>query len=74
MQRPSHVYVGAARAGSRFQGGIFRRGVDGGEWQQLTQGLPDETQVQAITPHPSRARRAVHRHAHRRLPQRRRRR
>ncbi len=53
MQRPSHVYVGAARAGSRFQGGIFRRGLDGGEWQKLTQGLPDETQVQAITPHPN---------------------
>ena len=50
---PSHVYVGAARSGPRSRGGIFRRTVGEEGWTPLTAGLPDETQIQAITVHPT---------------------
>jgi photosystem II stability/assembly factor-like uncharacterized protein len=49
----SHVYVGAARAGSGMVGGIFRQAVGDDRWTQLTNGLPEVTQVQAITVHPA---------------------
>jgi photosystem II stability/assembly factor-like uncharacterized protein len=49
----SHVYVGAARASSATRGGIFRKTVGEERWTQLTQGLPEVTQVQAIVVHPT---------------------
>jgi photosystem II stability/assembly factor-like uncharacterized protein len=49
----SHVYVGAARASSATRGGIFRKTVGEDRWTQLTQGLPEVTQVQAIVVHPT---------------------
>ena len=53
MSQAGFVYVGAASAGQRFRGGLFRREVDGGAWRQLISGLPEDTGVQAITVHPS---------------------
>jgi photosystem II stability/assembly factor-like uncharacterized protein len=47
----SNVYVGAARAGSGT-GGLYRTTGDGA-WERLGKGLPEDTQVQAITVHPS---------------------
>jgi photosystem II stability/assembly factor-like uncharacterized protein len=49
----SHVYVGAARASSATRGGIFRKTVGEERWTQLTTGLPEVTQVQAIVVHPT---------------------
>ena len=49
----SHVYVGAARASAQTKGGIFRQAVGDGRWTQLTKGLPEVTQVQAIVVHPT---------------------
>ena len=49
----SHVYVGAARTSSGTVGGLFRRTVGNGHWEQLTKGLSEVTHVQAITVHPT---------------------
>jgi photosystem II stability/assembly factor-like uncharacterized protein len=49
----SHVFVGAARAGSHSRGGLFRQAVGNGHWEQLAKGLPEATDVQAITVHPT---------------------
>ena len=49
----SHVYVGSARSGSGTVGGIFRQAVGDDRWTQLTNGLPEITQVQAIAVHPT---------------------
>jgi photosystem II stability/assembly factor-like uncharacterized protein len=49
----SHVYVGAAASGSGARGGIFRQAVGDDRWEPLTAGLPEATQVQAITVHPT---------------------
>src|SRR5207244_10149630 len=50
--RLSHVYVGSARMSGKV-GGIFRRTVGEDRWEPLTKGLPDATNVQAITVHPT---------------------
>jgi photosystem II stability/assembly factor-like uncharacterized protein len=47
----SHVFVGAARVGSHSRGGLFRQAVGNGHWEQLTKGVPDPVDVQAITVH-----------------------
>jgi len=49
----SHIYVGAAAADPGTRGGIYRRAVDDDRWEPLTKGLPEATQVQAITVHPT---------------------
>jgi photosystem II stability/assembly factor-like uncharacterized protein len=49
----THVYVGAARMTAGSRGGIFRRAADGDRWEPLTGGLPEGTNVQAITLHPT---------------------
>jgi photosystem II stability/assembly factor-like uncharacterized protein len=51
MIETSHVYVGAARAGSGT-GGLYRTTGEGA-WDRLGKGLPDETQIQAVTVHPN---------------------
>ena len=50
--RLSHVYAGVARSARDTIGGIFRRATGDDHWTQLTNGLPDATDVQAITIHP----------------------
>ncbi len=57
MSNTSTVFVGAAAAGPRARGGLFRKPVDGGDWEQIRGGLPEDTQVQAITVHPTDSRR-----------------
>src|SRR5687767_15640921 len=46
------IYAGAGQWTSGTRSGIFRREGAGG-WEQLTNGLPATTQVQAITLHPT---------------------
>lgn len=48
----SHVYVGSARISGNV-GGVFRRAVGDDRWEPLTKGLPEATNVQAITVHPT---------------------
>src|SRR2546428_10945691 len=48
----THVYVGAARTSGSL-GGIFRRAAGNGHWEQLTKGLPEAINVQAVTVHPT---------------------
>jgi photosystem II stability/assembly factor-like uncharacterized protein len=50
----SQVYVGAARSTSRMLGGLFRSAVGSGHWERVTAGLPEPTNVYAITVHPER--------------------
>jgi photosystem II stability/assembly factor-like uncharacterized protein len=52
MSGTSRVFVGAAQAEAGTRGGLYCRDADGGAWQQLKDGLPEDTQVQAITVHP----------------------
>jgi photosystem II stability/assembly factor-like uncharacterized protein len=48
----THVYAGAATWTGGSLGGVFRRaGV--GPWERLAKGLPEKTNVQAITIHPT---------------------
>lgn len=49
----SHVYVGVARAGARMRGGLFRSVAGDGRWEELSKGLPEATNVQSITIHPT---------------------
>ncbi|MBV9825421.1 MAG: hypothetical protein JO001_07085, partial [Alphaproteobacteria bacterium] len=52
----THVYAGvAATVGMEHKGtlgGIFRQ-TDGGEWKKLTNGIPDDAEVHAITVSPT---------------------
>src|SRR5438132_10730554 len=48
----THVYAGAARSMGGTLGGVFRRAVGADRWEHLTNGLPEETEVHAITVHP----------------------
>ena len=52
MANGSHVYIGAARLSGKV-GGIFRRAVGTERWEQLPKGLPEKTNVHAITVHPT---------------------
>jgi photosystem II stability/assembly factor-like uncharacterized protein len=54
MTTASRVYVGVGQWTGGSTSGIFRR-VGGGAWEQLTKGLPEPVQVQAITVHPTNA-------------------
>jgi photosystem II stability/assembly factor-like uncharacterized protein len=48
----THVYAGAARSMEGTFGGVFRQAVGEDRWEHLTKGLPEDTQVHAITLHP----------------------
>jgi photosystem II stability/assembly factor-like uncharacterized protein len=53
MSDQSSVFVGAAAAGSRTRGGLYRKRPGDDAWEQVAGGLPHDTQVQAITVHPA---------------------
>jgi photosystem II stability/assembly factor-like uncharacterized protein len=53
MASSTHVYVGTAAASPATRGGIYRQAVGDDRWEPLTTGLPEGTQVQAITLHPT---------------------
>jgi len=48
----TYVYVGAAPWMTGGVGGVFRRAVGNGGWEALDKGLPERTEVRAITIHP----------------------
>ena len=49
----SYIYAGTAWIAENTEGGVFRRPTSGGDWVKLTNGLPDDTDVHAITVHPT---------------------
>jgi photosystem II stability/assembly factor-like uncharacterized protein len=53
MRETSYTYAGAARASEGTRGGLYRKEVNDNRWQALSDGLPDDLQVQAITVHPT---------------------
>ena len=57
MAGTTHVYAGvAATVGAEHAGhlgGIFRQEAGGGKWEHLTNGLPGDAEVHAITVSPS---------------------
>jgi photosystem II stability/assembly factor-like uncharacterized protein len=53
MSQTGYVYVGAAQAGLQTRGGLFRRRAEGRDWEQLTNGMPEDARVQAITIDPT---------------------
>jgi photosystem II stability/assembly factor-like uncharacterized protein len=57
MAGTTHVYAGvAATVGAEHSGhlgGIFRQEAGGGKWEHLTNGLPGDAEVHAITVSPS---------------------
>jgi photosystem II stability/assembly factor-like uncharacterized protein len=48
----THVYAGTARSMGATMGGIFRQTVGDSRWEHLTNGLPEDADVHAITVHP----------------------
>src|SRR2546427_5673133 len=48
----SNVYVGSARVSGKV-GGVFRRTTANDPWERLSKGLPEQTNVYAITVHPT---------------------
>ena len=47
------VYAGLAGEGEYIgAGGLYRYAADNGEWQSLTNGLPNDPQVRALLMHP----------------------
>ena len=52
MTEVSHVYAGVVRSVEGGRGGVFRQAAGEERWEALTEGLPDETEVHAITVHP----------------------
>ena len=46
------VYIGAAGEGGSAGHGLYRMKADGGEWAELTNGLPVDPEVRAIALHP----------------------
>jgi photosystem II stability/assembly factor-like uncharacterized protein len=53
MAEMSYVYAGTVRSTGGGSGGIFRQTAGDQRWEALTNGLPDGTQVHAITVHPA---------------------
>src|SRR5438552_2694720 len=52
MMATTHVYAGTARSMGATAGGIFRQEAGDKRWEHLTNGLPEDGDVHAITVHP----------------------
>ncbi len=52
-QAETYVYAGAARSMGGTLGGVFRQRVGDKSWQKLSNGLPEDAEVHAITIHPA---------------------
>src|SRR5262245_39277707 len=48
----TQIFAGAARAGRTSTGGLYGRPAGEGQWEAITKGLPERTDVQSITVHP----------------------
>ena len=49
---PTYVYAGASSRTGGNTGGVFRRAIDNGHWEHLTNGLDADTHAHAITVQP----------------------
>ena len=64
------MYAGAVKSAEGGSGGVFRRAAGRDQrWQALTDGLPDGTEIHAITVDPDDPDVGLHRHHQGRLPQ-----
>jgi photosystem II stability/assembly factor-like uncharacterized protein len=52
MMASTHVYAGTARSMGATAGGIFRQAAGDNRWEHLTNGVPEDADVHAITVHP----------------------
>src|ERR1700738_1683961 len=52
MMATTHVYAGTARSMGATAGGIFRQAAGDNRWEHLTNGVPEDADVHAITVHP----------------------
>jgi len=52
MAGQGYVYAGTVKSMEGGKPGVFRQGIGGERWEALTDGLPDDAQVHAITVHP----------------------
>src|SRR5437762_3426158 len=53
MMASTHVYAGTARSMGATAGGIFRQEAGDNRWEHLTNGVPEDADVHAITVHPN---------------------
>lgn len=57
MANSTYVYAGAGHwtsdSATQLPGGLWRKATDGGDWQPLTQGLPEQAEIRAIAIHPN---------------------
>ncbi|MBI3513415.1 MAG: hypothetical protein HY060_05025 [Proteobacteria bacterium] len=52
MAQQTHIFAGIARYRGGSQFGLFRNEIGNGGWQRVTNGLPEDAQVHAVTVHP----------------------
>ena len=52
MASQGYVYAGAVKSAEGGKGGAFRRAIGADRWEALTDGLPGDAEVHAITVHP----------------------
>src|ERR1043166_2913901 len=51
MASQSYVYTGAVKSAEGGKGGVFRQALGTERWEALTDGLPGDAEVHAITVH-----------------------
>ena len=49
---PEYVYIGLAGEAGIDGHGLYRMDAEGGDWTELTNGLPDDPEVRALSLHP----------------------
>src|ERR1044071_3337278 len=52
MAGAGYVYAGAVKSAEGGKGGAFRRAIGADRWEALTDGLPGDAELHAITVHP----------------------
>src|SRR5437763_760208 len=52
MAGQGYVYAGAVKSAEGGKGGVFRQAIGGEGWEAMSDGLPGDAEVHAITVHP----------------------
>src|SRR5947199_5901558 len=52
MAGTSYVYAGAVKSAEGGKGGVFRQAIGREPWEAMSDGLPGDAEVHAITVHP----------------------
>ena len=69
MAGTAYVYAGAVKSAEGGKGGVFRQAIGGERWEAMSDGLPGDAEVHAITVHPDDPEHRVSRHDKGRLSQ-----